>query len=132
MYLLDTNVCIHLLNNSNLIITQRLATHDSNEIYLCTVVQLELYYGAYKSTKKIQNLAKLEKFFSQFNSLILDKKAASIAGQIRTDLEMTGTLIGPYDLQIAAIVIANQLTLVTHNTLEFGRVQGLKFEDWEL
>lgn len=132
MYLLDTNVCIKLLNNSNPQVTQRLATHNPEEIYLCTVVQLELYYGFYKSTQRVQNLVRLERFFNQFNCLPLDKKAASIAGKIRANLNMLGTPIGPYDLQIAAIALANDLTLVTHNTREFSRIQELKIEDWEL
>lgn len=40
-------------------------------------------------------------------------------------------MIGPYDLQIAAIALANDLTLVTHNTREFARVPDLRLEDWE-
>jgi tRNA(fMet)-specific endonuclease VapC len=52
-------------------------------------------------------------------------------GRIRRELERVGILIGPHDLQIAAIAQQHGLTLVTHNTKEFGRVAGLKLEDWE-
>ena len=45
---------------------------------------------------------------------------------------MQGTPIGPYDLQIAAIALGNDLTLVTHNVREFVRVEGLRVEDWEV
>jgi tRNA(fMet)-specific endonuclease VapC len=54
-----------------------------------------------------------------------------IAGRIRAELATSGTPIGPYDLQIAAIAMANNLILVTHNTKEFNRVNGLQIEDWE-
>ena len=49
-----------------------------------------------------------------------------------THLETRGIPIGPYDLQIAAIALANNLTLITHNTREFGRMGGLQVEDWEV
>jgi tRNA(fMet)-specific endonuclease VapC len=61
----------------------------------------------------------------------VDDTAAKIFGAIRADLARKGTPIGPYDLQIAAIALANRLTLVTHNTREFGRIAELNLEDWE-
>lgn len=130
-YLLDTNICIKLLNNSSLAITKKLAQHQPEEIYLATVVEFELYYGAYRSSKKEQNLAKLKRFFSQFMILSFDQKSAKIAGQIRAELNTLGTPIGAYDVQIAAIIIANNLILITHNVKEFSRIKRLKFEDWE-
>jgi tRNA(fMet)-specific endonuclease VapC len=99
---------------------------------LCTIVQIELYYGAYKSLQRQQNLAILERLFNQFTILPFDSRAAQIAGLIRAQLAALGAPIGPYDLQIAAIALANNLILVTHNTREFSRVDGLRFEDWEL
>jgi len=131
-YLLDTNVCIKLLNNSNLAVTHRLALQQPGEIYLCTVVQFELYYGAYRSSQIESNLAILKRFFKQFSILPLSEKSSAIAGQIRAQLSALGTPIGPYDLQIAAIALANNLVLVTHNTTEFSRVPYLQIEDWEL
>jgi tRNA(fMet)-specific endonuclease VapC len=65
-------------------------------------------------------------------NLPFDDFAAEIYGRIRAELEAAGMLIGPYDMMIAAIALANDLTLVTHNTREFGRVAGLKIEDWEI
>jgi tRNA(fMet)-specific endonuclease VapC len=55
-----------------------------------------------------------------------------VYGEIQAALAKARILIGPNDLQIAAIAIANNLTLVTHNTREFSRVSSLKFEDWEI
>lgn len=130
-YLLDTNVCVRLLNNTNPAVTARLVGEQPENIYLCTVVQMELVYGAYRSANLERNLVLLERFFSQFSILHLDEQAARVAGQIRAQLAALGTPIGPYDLQIAAIALVNNLIVVTHNTGEFSRVNGLQIEDWE-
>lgn len=132
MYLLDSNVCIRLLNEragSNM--TQKMAEISPEDIRLCSVVKSELYYGSYKSTRRDRNLALLNRFFSQFVSLPFDDNAASIAGEVRAQLDLAGTPIGSNDLLIASIAISNNLTLVTHNTREFGRINGLTYEDWE-
>ncbi|MBD2450692.1 type II toxin-antitoxin system VapC family toxin [Nostoc sp. FACHB-152] len=130
-YLLDSNVCIRLINNSSAAVTNRLASQEPEDILISTITQLELYYGAYRSLQQERNLEILQRFFSQFTILALDAKGARIAGRIRAELAANGTPIGPYDLQIAAIAIANNLILVTHNVREFSRVNGLQLEDWE-
>ncbi|WP_346294414.1 type II toxin-antitoxin system tRNA(fMet)-specific endonuclease VapC [Sphaerothrix gracilis] len=131
-YLLDTNVCIKLLNGDNHRVTQKLAQQQPENIYISTITQLELFYGAYRGNKTQKNLPKLSRFFSQFTLLSFDPPAAKIAGRIRANLHRNGTPIGGYDLQIAAIALAYELIVVTHNTREFGRVEGLVYEDWEL
>lgn len=130
-YLLDSNVCIRLINNSSLAVTNRLASLQPDDILISTITQLELYYGAYRSGQQERNLEILQRFFSQFKLIPLDSEAAIIAGRLRAELAASGTPIGPYDVQIAAIAIANNLILVTHNTREFSRVNGLQIEDWE-
>lgn len=77
-------------------------------------------------------MALYQEFFSELVSLRFDGNAAAVYGRIRARLEASGTPIGPNDLQIAAIALANDLILVTHNTREFSRVEGLRLEDWEL
>lgn len=131
-YLLDTNVCIKLLNGDNSRVIKHLAAQQPQNIYLCTITQLELFYGAYRSAKTERNLLKLDRFFSQFSVLQIDSAAAQIAGEVRANLHRKGTPIGGYDLQIAATALAYQLTLVTHNIREFERVEGLLYEDWEV
>ena len=130
-YLLDTNACIQILNSRNSPVTKRLLSIPVQEIYICTVVYSELYYGAYKSANVNKNLSQLENFLSEFVDLPLDRQAAKIAGQIRARLDSLGIPIGPNDLLIAAIALANDLILVTHNTREFSRIESLKYEDWE-
>jgi len=131
-YLLDTNTCIGYLNRRNTSIVQRMRALPPEEIRLCEVVRFEMYYGAYRSSRQSQNIALLRRFFGEFLSLPFDGAAAIICGRIRAELAQRGTPIGAYDLQIAAIALAHDLTLVTHNTREFSRVEGLKLEDWEL
>lgn len=130
-YLLDSNVCIRLINNSSPAVTTRLASQQPEDILVSTITQLELYYGAYRSAQQERNLEILQRFFSQFTIIPLDPEAARIAGKIRAELAASGTPIGPYDVQIAAIAMANNLIVVTHNTKEFSRVNGLQIEDWE-
>ena len=79
-----------------------------------------------------RSLARQEAFLRVFVSLAFDDHAARFYGRIRADLAARGTPIGANDLLIAAIALAAELTVVTHNTSEFGRISGLALEDWEL
>lgn len=130
-FLLDTNVCINYLKGSHLSILQKLSAIPRHQVVLCDIVKLELYYGAYKSANVEKNLAVLDKLFNTFENLPFDDRAVIKCAQIRAQLAAKGTPIGPYDLQIAAIALVNDLILVTHNTREFSRIEGLVIEDWE-
>jgi tRNA(fMet)-specific endonuclease VapC len=101
-------------------------------VKLSAIVKAELVFGARKSARPADNLRVLHDFFEPFVSLPFDDSCTAPYGTIRQELERLGKPIGPYDLMIAATAIANDLTLVTHNTDEFGRVVGLRYEDWEL
>jgi tRNA(fMet)-specific endonuclease VapC len=131
-YLLDTNVCIVYLKGRNLNLKLRLDAIPIEEIAVCSVVKAELCYGAMKSANSERNFALQQGFLNQFVSLPFDDLAATTFGTIRAQLEIRGMPIGAYDIQIAAITLANNLTLITHNTREFERVDGLQIEDWEV
>ena len=131
MYLLDTNACIRLLNDSSSRPARRLRQYHASDIALCSIVKAELTYGAYRSRRVAENLRLLDQFFAPFISLPFDDRCVEAYGRIRSDLERAGTPIGPNDRMIAATAVANDLTLITANTREFGRVIGLMFEDWE-
>jgi len=131
-YLLDTNVCVMYLNGRSISVRDRLRSISIEEIVVCSLVKAELFYGAMRSNSPTQTLERQQGFLESFASLPFDDEAAIICGQIRAHLASAGTPIGAYDLQIAAIALANNLTLVTHNTREFGRVDGLQIEDWEV
>ncbi len=131
MFLLDTNVCIHLLNQAHPGIIQHFRRHQPSEIALCSIVKAELFYGARHSVQVEANLQLLKQFFSPLTSLSFDDRCAQEAGQIRADLAAQGKPIGPNDLLIAATARAHDAVLVTHNTGEFARVTGLRIKDWE-
>lgn len=132
MYLLDTNPCIEILRNKQSRERERLAQHNPVEIYLCSVVKTELFYGARKSAQVAKNLALVRVFCAPFVSLTFDDRCAEHYGMIRADLESMGRRIGANDLFIAAIAKSHDLILVTHNTDEFARVSGLQLEDWHV
>ena len=132
MYLLDTNVCIVFLKGKNDSLRQRIDVVPSNQICLCSIVASELLYGAAKSQRKQETLARLNEFLACFRIYDFDLASAHRFGEIRAELNRQGLPIGPYDLQIAAIALANQLVLVTHNVTEFSRVPDLKCVDWEM
>jgi tRNA(fMet)-specific endonuclease VapC len=67
----------------------------------------------------------------QFAVIEFDKEDARQAGEVRALLASAGAPIGPYDVLIAGQARARNLILVTHNTEEFGRVPGLRFDDWQ-
>ena len=130
MYLLDTNACIRILNNSSDPLRSRLQSKRPSQLLLSSVVKAELVYGARKSGRPAENLRVLHDFFEPFVSLPFDDSCSEPYGRIGQELEHLSTPIGPYDLMIAATAIANDLTLVTHNLDEFARVVGLRYEDW--
>lgn len=95
IYLLDTNTCIRYLNQSSQSIYQRLIRLSADDVCICDVVKYELFYGAYKSSRKAQNLENLSNFFGDLVSLPFDGKAAEVCGQIRATLEAAGTPLEP-------------------------------------
>lgn len=131
IYLLDTNACIVYLNRPDSSVRRRLESLPRQDIAVCSIVKAELFYGAMRSSNPERSLQGQQEFLNQYVSLPFDDQAALVYGHLRAQLATLGTPIGPYDLQIAAIALANNLTLVTHNTREFRRVEGLDCEDWE-
>ncbi len=130
-YLLDTNTCIRHLNQRSQAISERLRRISESDIAVCSVVKAELYFGAMKSRSPQITLLRQQAFVERFVSLPFDDAAAALYGRIRADLEQAGTPIGPNDLMVVAIALANGLVLVTHNIREFTRVASLQIEDWE-
>lgn len=131
-YLLDTNVCIALINGSSERVRRRyMQAERDSEFAISTIVLHELQYGIAKSELVAQNARALEAFL-QRGIAILDFGgiAALTAAKIRVDLERKGKRIGEYDTLIAGHALAENLVLVTANAREFNRVKGLTFEDW--
>lgn len=97
---------------------------------LSVVTVAELRFGASKSAQSRRNHAALDRFFFPFEIALFDEPAASTYGAIRTNLETKGRPIGSLDLLIAAHAVSLQAKLVTNNSKEFERVEGLEVENW--
>ncbi len=131
-YLLDTNTCIRLINRRSLQLRQRLLTIRIEDIAVCSIVKAELFTGSAKSQTPVTTLAKQQQFLRPFGSLPFGDAEATAYATLRAHLEKAGTPIGPLDMLIAGIAMANNLILVTHNTGEFARISGLRIDDWEI
>jgi tRNA(fMet)-specific endonuclease VapC len=127
--LLDTNICIHVINARPPGVLERFRQHRMGEIGLCSVVAAELAYGVAKSGSP-RNRQALEMFLAPLIILPFDEAALWAYGDLRSELERKGTPIGALDTMIAAHALSQQSTLVTNNTREFARVPGLALENW--
>ena len=129
MILLDTNICIHVINAKPPGVLARFRQHRMGEIGICSVVAAELAYGVAKSGST-RNREALEMFLAPLVVLPFDQAAFWVYGDLRAELERQGTPIGALDTMIAAHALSQQSTLVTNNTREFARVSGLSLENW--
>lgn len=128
-YLLDTNICIHLIKRNPKVWTK--AKHKaSSTLHLSSVSIGELWFGAWKSSEHARACKSLEDFLLFFHELPFSSSHARVYGQIRADLQARSKLIGPNDLLIAAQALESQLILVTDNVRKFERIRGLRVENW--
>ena len=130
-YLLDTNAVIALMKNQVRVV-EYVHRVGRNELVICALVEAELWFGANRSSRVEENSRLLQTLLEWLPSLPFSGEAARLCGEIRADLARKGTPIGPYDIQIAPIALANDCVLVSHNIGEFSRIAGLKLEDWEV
>lgn len=128
-HLLDTNVCIHALKRRSPELERRF-TEGSGRLAVSDVSLYELYYGAQRYGDPSQRLNIIDTFLARLEILPFDSRAALHAGQIRADLERKGLMSGAYDIMIAGCARSQGLILVTGNTREFERVDGLRLENW--
>jgi tRNA(fMet)-specific endonuclease VapC len=128
-FLLDANAVIALLNDASSRAARRVRIHRPSDVAISAIVVHELFYGAFKSRRVTQNVAVIDAL--RFPVLEFDREDARRAGEIRALLAVKGTTIGPYDALIAGQAVARDMILVTNNTSEFGRVPGLRIEDWQ-
>jgi len=130
MYLLDTNICIYLINKKPVHIVERIKELQPHQIKLSAVSLGELEYGVSKSMYREKNRNALLHFASAFDILPFNDSDAEVYGILRAGLERNGCVIGPYDMQIAAQAFTRDLILVTNNISEFNRIPGLRLENW--
>ncbi|MCI5208743.1 MAG: type II toxin-antitoxin system VapC family toxin [Candidatus Electrothrix sp. ATG2] len=132
MFLFDTDVITNVLKKAPAqTLLQRLDGLPQNQQYISTITVSEIVYGAFKSNRPEYHLNNLEQvLLPSVNVVGFDAKAACICGQLRAELEKKGQPLDLADLEIAAIALAGDFTLVTGNMRHFGRIKDLKMENW--
>jgi len=129
-YLLDTNICIYIINKRPPEVFERFRRIKLTQLHIPTIVISELYYGIEKNQSHKRNITFLENFIAPLSVTGFSIEAAKQAAIIRSQLRKLGTPIGTYDIQIAAVAMAEDMVLLTNNTKEFERIKGLKLENW--
>lgn len=131
-YMLDTNICIHVIKNRPETVIRNFLKHEPSELCISSITYAELMHGVEKSQDAERNRVAITLFLSPLSVLEFDNYAAEEYGKVRTELERKGTPIGPMDTLIAAHARSEGLVLVTNNTREFVRVEGLSVENWTI
>lgn len=128
-FLLDTNICIYALRQ-NQVVLRNLLSHSRSDIAVSVITEGELRTGAAKSTAAAKTLRLVESFLLPLSVIDFVSGDAVAYAAVRAKLERAGTPIGPLDTLIAAQAVARKLVLVSNNEREFGRVAGLRVENW--
>lgn len=128
-YMLDTNLCITAIRHRPEALRAAFNRHHA-QMCISSVTVMELLYGVELSAQAQRNLAVVEGFIARLDVLDYDVAAAAHTAQIRAELKVAGTQIGPYDQMIAGHARSRGLVVVTNNTREFQRVPALRIEDW--
>jgi tRNA(fMet)-specific endonuclease VapC len=131
-YLLDTNICIYLIKNHPPAVLEKFKQHQPQDVAISIITLFELEYGIEKSRQQQRAQKALAQFLLPLHILDMDRAAATEAATIRAQLERKGTPIGPYDILIAGHARSQAMALVTNNTKEFSRIDGLTLENWTL
>jgi tRNA(fMet)-specific endonuclease VapC len=129
MFMLDTNTLIYFFKGMGNV-EENLFLHSPKDIFIPSIVIYELQVGIAKSNNPKKREKQLSMLLEQINSVEFGEREAKVSALIRADLEKKGTPIGAMDILIAGCAKAHNLTLVTHNTKEFIRVENLSLADW--
>ncbi len=130
MYMLDTNICIYIIKQKPKSVIDKFKKMKNANICISSITYSELLYGVEKSSNIAKNLLALTMFLSNIEILSYDESASIDYGTIRAKLEKQGKIIGPLDMLIAAHAKSLNITLVSNNSKEFERVEGLRLENW--
>ncbi|WP_375319437.1 type II toxin-antitoxin system tRNA(fMet)-specific endonuclease VapC [Candidatus Tisiphia endosymbiont of Oplodontha viridula] len=131
IYMLDTNICIYIINQHPTNYYQKLdLLEKTNDLVISSIVLAELQYGVANSKHKEQNQIKVNTLISKLEILDFSAKCAVYYGELRAELKQKGTIIGNNDLLIASHALCQQAILVTNNCSEFQQVPNLIIENW--
>jgi tRNA(fMet)-specific endonuclease VapC len=128
--LLDTNMCIYVMNRRPVHVVERFKQYKPGDIGVTSITVAELYFGVAKSSQIERNRGALIRFLAPLEILPFTSEAAETFGQIKARLRSLGMMIGELDCLIAAQALSLKLPLVTNNTSEFERVPKLTLENW--
>jgi tRNA(fMet)-specific endonuclease VapC len=128
-YMLDTNICIYVMKNYPRDLQEKFNS-VAEQLCISSITLGELHYGAEKSARRVDNLAAIKHFVARLDVLPFAAKAAAHYGQVRAELERAGKPCGPHDMQIGGHARSEGLIVVTNNTGEFGRMPGIRAENW--
>ena len=129
-YMLDTNICIYVIKHKPESVFRKLKKIKPEDVCISSITYAELAYGVEKSAQPERNRLALSMMLSSIEIVAFDDAAADEYGEIRSGLERKGTPIGSLDMLIAAHARSLGCTLVTNNTKEFCRVEGLEVVNW--
>ena len=130
-YLLDTNICIYIINEKPKKILRKFELYPVHEFAISSITHAELQFGVEKSKKKDINQNALDEFLLPLTILPFHGKNLVVCyGEIRAFLESKGKTIGPLDTLIAAHALSLDLTIISNNIKEFSRIRNLKCENW--
>jgi tRNA(fMet)-specific endonuclease VapC len=129
-YLLDTNALTAWIKKAPRFIAN-IQTKNPSDLAISVMTEHEVLFGI-ACNPKLRLRAITENMLKLLPKLAVNSPEIALAANIRADLKSRGLPIGPYDLLIAATALANNMVIVTHNTREFSRVEGLQVEDWQL
>lgn len=132
LYMLDTDVCSYAMKRSSQLLLDRLAAAPVADVCMSVITKAELLYGVRISPQPARDAVALKGFLTYVEALPLPEEAAEHYAEIRADLKREGQLVGANDLFIAAHARSLGLTLISHNTEELSRIDGLALEDWTL
>lgn len=131
-YLLDTDILSFIARGEHSGLNARMMSCYADDLAISAVTRGEAEFGLQGGAMRRDTERRMRALLRKIQCLVVSEQVAIEYGQIRSALRSAGTPIGPNDMWIAAHARCLNLTVVTHNTREFGRVPRLKVEDWLL
>lgn len=129
-YLLDTDICIYILNGGNPKLQKRFMDQGGSRLCVSTLTEAELHYGALHSSRPQKNRQRISLFLDPLEIIPFDSQGAEAFARIKETLVKKGKPIGAIDMLIAATALSNRLTLITNNVKHFAMIPELSFENW--
>ena len=126
--LIDTDVAINLMRHSPY--TLDCLANCQETVFLSSISVSELYFGAYNSARPEKNVAILEAFLQNFQTLTVTDAVARLFGKLKAALRKQSLQVAPFDLMIGSIALENGCMVATGNLRHFRHIKELQLSDW--